>query len=393
MSEEVFRPRAKISQEEIEASKNLEKLNRTQKMRAMAERDEMNEDEDENRPEYKPMQAKNPLADAPFKIEGNVPQEFLDRLMSTQADDDDAPKPKRQREAPSAKKPNKTKFTNEPSQDYESSDSIKYKAILDRLKEYSHQYDEITIPSLGVFYGDEGPQDGILHVRRMTGKEEEILATTRYFREGKIVDMILENCIKEKYRPEDLLVVDRDYILVYIRGISYSTDYEVEIKCPQCEKKFTTIIELNSFTINDCPEDFDQNSLNLILPESQLQVNYKIARGKDESAVQAYKERKIKNNFDSDDDSDDTLLYRMSVLISSIEGITDKHQIMSIIESLPISDVNFLRGKISDLPFGMDTQINLECRHCGEEFDTSMPMGASFFFPRVKKNEKKPNQA
>jgi protein-arginine kinase activator protein McsA len=358
----------------------------------------MSEDGDDE-PQYKPLPSKNknPLADAPFKIEGNVPQEFLDRLMSTQAEDeDDAPRQQRQRPAreQQVKKQNKTsKFSNEPSQDFESNDSLKYKEIVDRLKEYSHQYDEITLPSLGVFYGaGEGPQDGILHVRRMTGKEEEILATTRYFREGKIVDMILENCIKEKYRPEDLLVVDRDYILVYIRGISYSTDYEVEIKCPMCEKRFTTVIELNSFVINDCPEDFNQNSLNLILPDSQLQVKYKISRGRDESAVQAYKDRKIKNNFDSNDDSDDTLLYRMSVLISDIEGISDKHQIMSIIEQLPISDVNYLRGKINDLPFGMDTQIALECRNCGEDFETSMPMGASFFFPRVKKNEKKPNQ-
>lgn len=388
MSEEVFRPRAKISPEEIEANQNLQKLNKIQQMRAMAERDEMNEDEDEPKSQ---QTSRNPLADAPFKIEGNVPQEFLDRLMDTQ-NDDVAPRPK-QRQT-NKKQPKSNKFTNEPSQDFESNDSIKFKAILDRLKEYSHQYDEISLPSLGVFYnGDDGPQDGILHVRRMTGKEEEILATTRYFREGKIVDMILENCIKEKYRPEDLLVVDRDYILVYIRGISYSTDYEVEIKCPQCEKRFTTTIELNSFEINDCPEGFDQNSLNFVLPESQLRVNYNVARGKDEATVQAYKDRKIKNNFDSDDESDDTLLYRMSVLISSIEGINDKHQIMSIIESLPISDVNFLRGKINDLPFGMDTQIALECRNCGEDFDTSMPMGASFFFPRVKKNEKKPNQS
>ncbi|WP_447516277.1 hypothetical protein, partial [Clostridioides difficile] len=64
----------------------------------------------------------------------------------------------------------------------------------------------------------------------MTGEEEQILATPRFVRKGQAINMIFQRCLKEQFRPEQFLTIDRTYILIYLRGISYSPNYDVEVK-------------------------------------------------------------------------------------------------------------------------------------------------------------------
>lgn len=384
MSEENFRPR-KISPDELIAAQNKERLEKGQAMRRLVEQNELDPEASDDQESDSEMTA------PPFTVSGNVPPQLQEMLakMGKQKMTDQTQNPPQMPRGPSKAPQRKQQFTNEPSLNYDSAESVRLKEVLDRLKSMTHQFEEVIIPSLGRFYnGSDGPQNGVLHVRRMTGKEEEILATTRYFREGKIVDMILENCVQEKYRPADLLTTDRDYLLVYIRGISYSPDYEVEIKCPACERKFETTVNLNDFPVNDCPEDFTHDSLSGTLPTSGLDFSFKPSRGRDENAIQTYAERQ-KNEFN--DDSPATALYRLTTLLTSLGGLSDRNSLMAVLTDLPIDDVTYLREKVNDLPFGMDTTCYFSCTHCPEKFEMNMPMGASFFFPRIKTNEKKPN--
>ena len=92
------------------------------------------------------------------------------------------------------------------------------------MKCSTSQYEEILLPSKGKFYdGTNGPSDGIISLRPMTGEEEQILATPRFVRKGQAINMIFQKCIKENFKVENFLTVDRTYMLLYLRGISYST--------------------------------------------------------------------------------------------------------------------------------------------------------------------------
>ena len=128
--------------------------------------------------------------------------------------------------------------------------------IMKRIDEGTHHYEEITLPSLGRFYnGDDGPVDGILHIRQMTGEEEEILAQPRFVKKGKVIDMIFEKCVQEPIRADRLLGVDRTFILIFLRGISYTPFYDVEIKCPECDTRFQTTIDLHSLEVTQRAHD------------------------------------------------------------------------------------------------------------------------------------------
>lgn len=258
------------------------------------------------------------------------------------------------------------------------------KEMLEGLKGSTAIYDEVQLPSKGRFYdGVTGPSDGIIHIRPMTGEEEQILATPRFARKGQAINMIFSKCFKEKYRPEALLSIDRTYLLVYLRGISYGSDYEVEVKCPDCEKKFTTTIDLE-LNVENCPDDYGP-VLEDTLPRSGYKFAYRLSVGKDELEIQDYRDQRIKRF--GDNAADDTLTYRAAQLVEHIEGITDKKDLQTLIKNLPVSDVSYIRGCINEPPFGVDTNIGIYCPSCLHEFQVELPLEANFFFPRRKKDK------
>jgi hypothetical protein len=118
-------------------------------------------------------------------------------------------------------------------------------------------YEKIELPSKGKFYnGDDGPRDGVIHLRPMTGEEEEILATPRFVKRGQAINMIFNRCMQENYDSSNFLTQDRTYMLIYLRGISYTPEYDVEVKDPDSDQTFATTIDLSGLYVNYCKDDF-----------------------------------------------------------------------------------------------------------------------------------------
>lgn len=263
--------------------------------------------------------------------------------------------------------------------------SSKFEELLSRIKDSTSIYEEIMLPSLGKFYdGSNGPVDGKLHVRQMTGEEEQILATSRFVKKGQAVNMIFNRCMKENFKSENFLTADRTYLLIYLRGISYTPYYDVEVKCPNCDRKFSTTIDLNSLWLDRCPNDFTTVKLHDVLPTTGFNFSYRLSTGSDEQQVQDYRDMRIKE-FDLSNQSDDTLIYRTAMLINEIEDCSDKHELQLLIKNLPINDVAYLRNVVNDPPFGVDTKVEIPCPGCLQDFEMELPLESNFFFPRGKK--------
>lgn len=313
------------------------------------------------------------------KVQGNIPPEFR-QFMQNEAT------PKRgpvSRPTPAAV--NRSAGT-------ASSDIVK--EFIGELKGMTENFDKIELPSLGRFYdGHDGPANGVLHVRPMTGNEEKILATPRFVKKGQAVNMIFKNCLMEKFDPDDLLTIDRTYLLIYLRGISYTPDYEVEIKCQECGNKFQTTINLDTLYLDHCPDDFTEESLIDILPATGFRFKYRLSKGKDETAIQEHRDRRVKTF--GDNAHDDTLLYRASLLVEWIESptgamLTGQGPIQTVLENLPIKDVAYIRNLLTDPPFGVDTKVNIGCPLCNNDFTADLPLEANFFFPRTRNKKAMP---
>jgi hypothetical protein len=191
--------------------------------------------------------------------------------------------------------------------------------------------------------------------------------------------------MQEKYNTQQFLTADRTYLLIYLRGISYTPDYDVEIRCPVCPTKFSTVINLNDLSPEECPDDFSDSDLQGVLPSSGFRYKYRLATGEDEVDISNYRDRKIA--MFGDQSEDDTMVYRTALLLESIEAVTDKRELSMLLKRLPINDVAFLRNEINEPPFGVDTNVPMICPSCSEEFKVDLPFDAGFFFPRKKEDK------
>lgn len=323
--------------------------------------------------------------DMPFEISGNIPPQFREAMNSKKGINTPENQPMQSQMAP--KKTNKIQ---ERQQSLNSNapvpDSQAYRVTgTDRLEEAlgklanQHHWETFTWPSKSKFYTNI-PET--IHVRPMTGEEEQILATPRFVKRGKAIDMIFQRCIQENITTEDLLSTDRTHLLIYLRGISYTPEYDVEIKCPECSIKFSTVIDLNMLDVEECPDNFGPDRLSGTLPVSGFNYRYRLSTGIDEQDISTYRDRRITKWGDQSED--DTLLYRTALLLEELEGVTMTKEIQHLLKKLPISDVAHLRNEISIPPFGVDTEVSMLCPSCSEEFTIDLPLETSFFFPRKK---------
>jgi hypothetical protein len=316
--------------------------------------------------------------DHPIKFGGHVPPQMVKALNKLRSEKDDGPDQNVPATAPTPQHVPQPRVTG----------SAQLEDLIAGLHPTSLVYEEISLPSRGVFYnGKDGPQDGILHIRPMTGEEEQILATPRYVRRGIAVNMIFQRCIKEQYKVEELLAADRQFILIWLRGISYSPEYDVEIKCPECERKFEHKINLSLLRVTPCPTNFEAPLLG-VLPKSGYKFEYRLPRGRDETAIQEHRDHHQKM-FGDTGAADDSLIFRSAMLLDNIEGLRDKRELVELIKKLPIQDVAHIRNLTSDPPFGVNTKSEVMCPFatCLADFDAELPLEQGFFFPRPKKME------
>ncbi|MFW5794561.1 MAG: hypothetical protein ACOCV1_03650 [Bacillota bacterium] len=255
------------------------------------------------------------------------------------------------------------------------------KEIIEKLKA-KNKYEEVLLPSRNLLYEEIGLQpDKPIHIRPMTIEEEKVLSTPRLVKSGQYIDRIFESCIYEDIPTQKLLSVDRIFILIYLRGISYGPEYEVQIKCPNCSSSFMEEISLNALNVEHAPDDFT-GVFHVVLPNSKLNLWYRASRGEDERNLEKYMQV-MNKNFKTD--SSDALIKRHAMFINKIEDIVNKIEIEDIIRNLGVIDSNYLRSCMEDIGFGIDLDIGFTCERCFHEWDQGLPVDANFFFPRTKK--------
>jgi T4 bacteriophage base plate protein len=317
--------------------------------------------------------------DNPLQFEGNIPPALQRAMQQNRETNGETTAPRKQHgPQPSAPKGPRLAYTNNP----------KLNELIDGLKP-SAQYEEVTLPSRSRFYEEDSgiaPKDGVIHIRTMTGEEEHILATPRFLKKGQAINMIFNNCVQENIQPDKLLTIDRTYLLIYLRGISYGPDYEVEVKCPSCAARFSTTIDLDAMTLSFCSDEFGPENLHDALPTTGYKFSYRLSTVRDEQAIADYRDRRIKEF--GDQAADNTWTYRAATLIDQIEGLDTHQELQTLISRLPINDVTYIRNILNATPFGVDTKVGIICPMCAEDFEIDLPMEASFFFPKPKKGKK-----
>jgi hypothetical protein len=90
-------------------------------------------------------------------------------------------------------------------------------------------------------------------------------------------------------------------------------------------------------------------------------------------------EKQKKLGFASEATVTTSLLYS----VVSIDGIDDRAKIAAFIKVMPARDSLMLRSYISDHEPGIIMRQETTCPACGHTEEVNMPLGISFFWPKV----------
>ena len=87
--------------------------------------------------------------------------------------------------------------------------------------------EEVTLPSKGLIYPQDNPlSKGVLEMKYMTAKEEDILTNESYIKNGTVIDKLLKSLIVTPIDYNDLLTGDKNAILIAARILGYGANYE-----------------------------------------------------------------------------------------------------------------------------------------------------------------------
>lgn len=248
-------------------------------------------------------------------------------------------------------------------------------------------YESVPIPSEGLIYSPDSflYKKNTIQIKSMTAKEEDILMSQAYIKDGLVIDKLLASCITDKnVNPDEILIGDRNAILIAIRITGYGHDYHVTHICNNCDHKNNINVILSDLPIKRLeinPVVEGKNLFEFILPVSKKKINFKYQTGLDQKNQEAIEKNlsKVGINKQSDNTVITTLLEN---LIVSIDGITDKNKIKSFINKMPALDSKKLREYYSKNEPGISNVWKYNCILCKFENEFNFPLTSEFFWPK-----------
>lgn len=239
--------------------------------------------------------------------------------------------------------------------------------------------ERIKLPSGGRLYSnitaDEDILNGYILMYPMTVKEEEILTTGRFLRSGIAIRMVLDNCIASDIAAKDLLVFDSNFILFYLRQISYGDEYKFGIKCESCKKKFKHTVSISEIKFEELDKNITE-PIEVKLPRSKYTVQLVLPRNYHAELI--FQKRNDAKDMDADNRLVTNLLSTTIGIFSPQGEEIQRKEWEEFFTALPAIDRAEL-AEASDYSTGIDEIKNLPCPYCGEEQDISIPTGMEFF--------------
>ena len=248
--------------------------------------------------------------------------------------------------------------------------------------------ENVPLPSKGVLYPVDHPlhMQETIQIRAMTAREEDILTSKALIKKGTVITELIKSCLIDKrIDPNDMILGDRNALMVALRITGYGADYQIEVGCPACgerSKQEFNLSELPIARLSEDPVALGSNLFEAKMPKNKdsdpdLIIRYRHMTGHDEVEVTKISERKKKQGFQTDN----LITQRYRQQIVAVNDITDKTKIQMFIQKMPTRYSLALRKAMDSNEPGISMKQHIQCPHCSEESEVSMPLGASFFWP------------
>jgi hypothetical protein len=281
--------------------------------------------------------------------------------------------------------------------DYKMSDAelaaqIRQQHEVKQVSDYKFPTEIIELPSRGLIYSKDNPlSSGKIEMKYMTAKEEDILTTQSYIKDGSVLDrlfqsLIISNGEGQPIKYVDLVTGDKNAIMIAARVLGYGKDYEVEIDDPYSGNKQKENIDLTQFENKDYDGSTqlepNKNEFEFTLPRSQRKITFMAMTESKERKVKHQVEELNKANRKLKDSTSRELTTRMKNMILSIDDDSDQKVINHFVDNeLFAVDSKALRAYINEVVPDIDLTWEFVSEETGEGRVMQLPMDVTFFWP------------
>lgn len=231
----------------------------------------------------------------------------------------------------------------------------------------------VELPSKGLLYPkDSALSEGKIEMKYMTAREEDILTNQNYIQQGVIIDKLLQSLIVTPINYSDLLVGDKNAILLASRILGYGKDYEFEYKG---QKEIVDLSEVTHKEIDYSLFEKGKNQFTFTTPATGTNITFKLLTHGDELAIN----QEVKGLKKLHKDSSAELTTRLKRIITSVEGDSEPKTIRDFVDNFLLArDSRALRDYVTKIQPDVDLRFFPED---GPEGGVDIPIGVTFLWP------------
>lgn len=283
----------------------------------------------------------------------------------------------------------KVKVTSSPLPDQNQKTEIQYQPpipnfeaeLVQELKAQTFPTNLVQLPSKGLLYSEDDPLSrGTIEVKDVTTKEENILTTESYIKAGIVIDKFLQSIIiAPKFNFDNLLIGDKDQIILASRIYGYGANYGFEVTTPS-GKKQKVEINLEEIECKEVDETlFNRDNLfnySFENRKGQFQLQFKLLTVGDNKKI----DEKLKKKKAGAEDTQVTT--RLEQMIVSVNGVSDPNVIkLFIANDFLVRDSRAFRDYVAKLQPGPNMEVEIVDEETGDSFLASLTIGPNFFWP------------
>jgi len=231
----------------------------------------------------------------------------------------------------------------------------------------------VDLPSKGLLYPKDSPlSSGTIEMKYMTAKEEDILTNVNYIQKGIVIDKLLQSLIVTEVDYNEILIGDKNAILVAARILGYGKEYSINYLGRKLE------IDLSTLENKEIDEDLfknGKNEFNFTLPTTETQLVFKLLTHGDEKEI----EQEILGLRKINKESSPELTTRLKKMILSVDGETQIGKIGQFVDNLFLArDSRVFRAYVASIQPDIDLTVYPPE---GPEGGIQVPIGIDFFWP------------
>ena len=244
------------------------------------------------------------------------------------------------------------------------------------MSEVKFPTEVVDLPSKGLLYPKENAlSSGKIEIKYMTAKEEDILTSVNLIQKGVVIEKLLESLIVDKsIKVNDLLIGDKNAVLIASRILAYGKEYEVEVEGRKVEVDLTT---LEDKFIDESIVTNGANEFEFELPATKRKVTFKFLTSADEKEI----DKEVEGYKKIGDGIGYELTTRLKHQIISIDGDAKKTSVQNFVDNEFLSrDSMAFRNYVNEIMPDVDMTSTYTDAD-GNEKEFTVPMTVSFLWP------------